>query len=362
LLAVCETVVASAIALFVAIVIERPFLVVLPAAVAPLLLLRTEWSTALGLRWWDRVQRFARVVDAFQEKPRPHPLLQEACLHLGFLVFITTLPPLAIICRVGATIAGLVRHPFHALSSIPRNWYRIALCVDTFHPPEIVAGLELRGQDDRFRYSRHLKLAHVAVRRWHSTRPKWWRALYGLGWIAQLVLLFVPSFVYRWSLKATTVIWLPLIYVVRERSGGRTLRQWVNKLVSDPSEKVVRLYAGVVAISAFGIPFLLSRTIGKHVSIGTDNPLAQSLSTFWFFTGDIRWWHVMRMLNIIVVFAVWKLSYVVIERLEYGMQVNELAISRAVNLLLAVRSCFGVVLGGTALYEIATAVDWHITF
>jgi len=156
--------------------------------VTPLLLLRTERSQSLGL------SAFARGFNLWlQLPPTVAVILTLPLLILGSLVV-----------KIASTVRTVVAAPIDSLTEIPKNWFLQVLCVDSFHPPELVPGIE--SSPDKT--LDELKISNLRL------------TLSGLTWPATI--LFIPSvlpayalsFTYRMTLKGTSIVWAPLLWIV----------------------------------------------------------------------------------------------------------------------------------------------------
>nr|VFK25521.1 MAG: hypothetical protein BECKMB1821G_GA0114241_10149 [Candidatus Kentron sp. MB]VFK31686.1 MAG: hypothetical protein BECKMB1821I_GA0114274_102611 [Candidatus Kentron sp. MB]VFK75611.1 MAG: hypothetical protein BECKMB1821H_GA0114242_102710 [Candidatus Kentron sp. MB] len=104
---------------------------------------------------------------------------------------------------LGVRLAATLRHPIRGLKKLPENWRRILWALDSHHAPELVPGLSARND-----LSSALSLSGMV----EKIRAE-------DDWTDRLVLLpllpifFLPGLLYRWSLKSTCWLYLPLIYL-----------------------------------------------------------------------------------------------------------------------------------------------------
>jgi hypothetical protein len=203
-LAVIETLIASTLALWLAHSIWHnwiPFFVA--CALAPLLLLRTERSTRSALQWYDHA---AGAIAGRLPRAEETNIFIILLVLLPTLTLFSLLLPLTI--RVAATALVSIRHPLEAIAAIPRNWTRVAFCMDVSHPPEIIAGIEAASElPDKLR---RFRISYLSK----SSEPA-----------SKLVMVFFYTFSlpYRYSLKATAVVWLPLLWIVPHITAPRPL-------------------------------------------------------------------------------------------------------------------------------------------
>ena len=195
LLAIIETLTAISLSVIIAIELSTLKWIAVSACVAPFLLLRTERSTALGIKVFDRI--YDRL------DPYAEPTM--------FVLLVTPA------VRLIAVLVTAIRHPILTISSIPANWYRTAWCLDITHPPEILPGYEETGKQDLFKFSIEIsyrKSAKAFYGRDDRGKHSW---AFHLARLAVLSLVLVPTFLpallYRWSLKATSLIYSSLIWL-----------------------------------------------------------------------------------------------------------------------------------------------------
>jgi len=177
------------------------------ALVTPFLVLRTPESIENGIDWYVRgADRFG-VFTALQ-----FPLLW------------------AVVVKVAATVVSCVRNPLRTLKAIPSNWARQVFCIDLAHPPEVVPGIEnsLHKDAKKNRFSSILE----GLRR---------ADLHGSGKMGDfdrgfVFMIFFPpfaaAFVYRLALKATAIIWLPLLWIAVKLNPSESLKvrlEQINK-------------------------------------------------------------------------------------------------------------------------------------
>jgi hypothetical protein len=111
IMAIAETLLAVAISVGIAIQYQTLVHVALSACIAPLLLMRSPDSVALGVRWFNRIK---------PKKPaNKNNLLSVGWQYLRILV-----------SSVAIKIAATVGHPIKGIQNIPTNWLRVVFCTD----------------------------------------------------------------------------------------------------------------------------------------------------------------------------------------------------------------------------------------
>jgi hypothetical protein len=116
--AIVESIAAVAISFGLAIHFETIVHIAVGACVAPLLLMRSAESEALGKRWFSRI----KVGSSDSAGGTARTLIK----------FLSA----SIAIRVLAT----ARYPVRGIRSLPNNWYRVILCTDVVTPLEFVPG------------------------------------------------------------------------------------------------------------------------------------------------------------------------------------------------------------------------------
>jgi hypothetical protein len=117
-------------------------------------------------------------------------------------------------------------HPLSGVKDLPNNWRQLIWAVDSLYPPELVPNLTSRIDSLSIQY--FLK----------DFRSQDW--LIRLSIIYFVVIFFLPALLYRWSLKSTCWLYLPLVYMISDiksqpeflvsalhRSRGESARIWL---------------------------------------------------------------------------------------------------------------------------------------
>lgn len=189
---------------------------------APLLLLRTAESTRLGIR------HSGRMGDAIWESlDRTRKLLDHCPSALALPLAIVALPlgiavTFAAFCigKVTSTAWTLVRHPWTTIAAIPTNWTRHVASLDSATPPEFVPGSSLAVRDwnlalgvDRqlLRFMSPVEAFLDEVRRSESYVEKGISSVLILPVLAVAVVVAV---LYRWSLKGSALLFVPLVWIL----------------------------------------------------------------------------------------------------------------------------------------------------
>lgn len=214
------------------------------AAIAPLLLLRTNNSVQRGLSWdrWlssrqpnDQGITFAMYFCVFGIAALCIWITGEwAKLIILIFIFPLAMSPIPLFClliRLEATAYSLMHHPVECLLAIPQNWRRVVLATDSHTPPEFLPG------DDAgpLQY----------LRNWGK-----------VGFLIRVVMLTVIlglyplTAAYRWSVKATCLIYLPLVWLVNKaRFTPGSMPQTLEDYLSDDIQWVRRVLAPLAIVA-----------------------------------------------------------------------------------------------------------------
>lgn len=165
---------------------------------APLSLFRTDVSAEWGFNLYERGLSFIHRFDLMSRLPDPFNIfVHQTCIAL-----------MGVSLRIGSVVYWTLRKPLESLRETPQNWMRQALCTDFFHPPEIMPLEATRRSDVKIP-----NFAYIMKLNWQGEGclPGLFRTLITLP---ILLIGFLPSLVYRVSFKATSLAYLPLIWVV----------------------------------------------------------------------------------------------------------------------------------------------------
>lgn len=217
--ALFETILAVSLSLSLAFYFGTLFHIAIGACIAPLLLLRSPASIRTGGLWFQK---------GLPQKQQKDDLFLQMWIYLRVLAW-------ASFVRVFATL----RHPIEGMRSLPDNWKRVVLCTDIGSPIELIPGagsvediLKRLSYDEDFQGWKQLSfgtalaglMAGCLV--WIGTLTSYAIPRYALYFLAASfgfaalhfalgLLCYVIAYLYRFSLKSTAILWLPLLYVVR---------------------------------------------------------------------------------------------------------------------------------------------------
>jgi hypothetical protein len=311
-LAIVETIAATLVALWISSRVEGMFFLSFSVCVAPFLLLRTEESTILGLKYlstiYHPVFRAHLLLLGFLNKAykisRGDRFLTKQFSILSLLAYITVIAIVfiiasltivglgimgiaaALLAKVAATVRVFAANPIKSLTAIPSNWYRYALCTDAFALPEIIPGIEkaesvlgvelagrlgglkmrdiLKSVKNIFRYiefdsnnqdkSTIHKIARIIVAMWIYPLV----FLFSSALAGTKIILYIIAMIYRYSLKSTSLAYYALVWAVRSKlMNDLPARVLVKDVLVAPLERLSRWYSWFVVIFLTLLPVIV---------------------------------------------------------------------------------------------------------
>jgi len=225
LFAILETIVAMAVAVFIAFKTGTLKYMAVSACFVPFLLLRTEQSTKIAMRLGLHLYHIFSVVSEYIEELPVNILkrvYERTIIHKvgGFFLEIIVciyfmisgsaliiIMGLAFFCiRTISVLFTFIWHPLITFDSIPGNWRRIILYTDMKYPPEVLPDIEGENVPEELK---NFKFSTIIS---HSFDASDWvekiieQSIFGFG----ILSWFIPALSYRLSLKSTALIWSPL--------------------------------------------------------------------------------------------------------------------------------------------------------
>lgn len=241
---------------------EHQWWLLISAVAAPIILLRSPKSKALGVKWLQ--QYWLKDEDEWKEYTFPEKLIfivfpYIIVILIGWLLIKTTnnqyilfsfallagglasavsgigkttqaflkmrktksffmLFMLTIFFATAVWLRSLIIRFFATLThlgigfrNLPINWKETLAIVDFTHPPELLPGA--KAVDNKLTVRGLLNQVQSTTNADH-----WWSALTVLVW-------YPPAILWRWSLKATLWLWFPLALLLRPPFEGKSLEQ-----------------------------------------------------------------------------------------------------------------------------------------
>lgn len=342
-LAIVETLAAVSISFWIAWRWGTVQHIAIGACVAPLLLLRTEESQELALRWVEKWGNplMGQIDDVFDRG--------SVGALLSGLAFLLTCPLLVVLVKVAATLAMGVRYPVQTFRAIPLNWKRVALALDVKTPPEPLPGVYRLDEErlDRIGIGTALHFGKFRERIAEDVREarrgeitaKY--AIVAVALVFGLPLIYIPALAYRWSLKASSLIYAPLLYVVDES----------RKDEENPEARLKyngrSAFARLLAVYSIGVVFAFCAT--WYLLVHWNGFAAWwNGSPFWLTLGTLveprffTKWQVAQAINAALALGVFLYAWHVLQRSDSGFKPDLVSANRNLSILFAVRAVLTV--------------------
>ena len=340
--ATLETIAAVVVYWWIALKVGVLWPLMIGAAAAPLVLLRSKPAVALGLKWFLRLtkhindsarqdsQYLARLglgiftllvaavnfsimitlnVPWFFVLPSFFlPLASEGVLHLPSIIGLDEIIEIYTIfggvlyilsLSISIRLTASLLHPLSGIKALPRNFRQLIFCTSPVQLPELVPGLEESDSELRvFGFLQHFtRTTDVSDRIYVS--------------IAALI-LFLPAWLYRITIKSTAWFWWPLAFLGGDlkRVQNPELFHWdvMGSLWAKASMRLTYLTL---------LAFVFANLVVDRV-IFEQNPLLSPLGYLLLFDWKLRLWQICALLAA-------SLSIVLVYRVDYVSGVYRIA-------------------------------------
>jgi len=212
ILAIIETVFCSFLGVYLAICVWESWLPLgIVCSITPLLMLRNTRSTLIA-ETVIRNKIYATIAKYRYD--------QTFAVTWAYLTILPQIIPI----KVAATLLSLKRSPKKAITNIPQNWKKFCLSFDIFFPPEIVPGTEESSRNRRLKHLRkNPRLTFMSFSKPLTSIPYTSLKKEQIStinvYITANLALFAPSILYRYSLKSTAIVWLPILWITPKLAG-----------------------------------------------------------------------------------------------------------------------------------------------
>jgi len=374
LLAITETCLAVALTFYLSAHFNTLRWLATATCLAPILLLRTGKSVELGVSIFDRLMRPIRDLSLRAMNGLAGPIIigrenhiPTAVAHTHRLFGYGTVLPLwavslfaALVARVTATIWASITHPLTAFKAIPDNWARITLTTDICTPLEIVPGHPISGQAS-LQDQEPMFLDQPS-----GDTPATGTALFMPSLLLPSVVirlltytLAVPALFYRWSLKATSIVYSPLFFLARSTfHEGTDFPTELKLICRGDFHRILEVYSRV-SIALFILKFILMQIWQGFVDWWQIHPLSQFLALY-VVPEEIPIWHLVHLLNSVLVVVFMFVARRALLRIELGLPLLKTANRRALGLINGLHwplAIYPIVC--TAYITVQAARNWH---
>lgn len=301
-LALVETLVAVGVSLYLWIFEGFYYHIVVGLIVAPLFFLRTKKSEKEALIFFNKYTELSKdiVINTTQIVyfllliiVIPFNLEFTIKDFLLFILFIISLPimlsgilliltPLTIVFfTLGVKFIFTIKNlSIYSVSKIPKNWFKLILSTDMYHTPELIAGIEKT--DSIFRFSDYSAVEN--------------NNLFSLVDILIRVIIFLPTLIFRYSLKSTAWIYLPLIWLIQPQDRENLTTRF--KIESKNFIAYLMFFYSLIVVFVF----TLLPLIFPHTELGVyfqTLAIPETLKTI-FFAYQFNLWHLTRFLSALI--------------------------------------------------------------
>jgi len=135
-----------------------------------------------------------------------------------------------------------------SIKAIPKNWKKIVFEVDIFYPPELLPEIESSNLENLSSF-KSTNLLLILEPDFPTSK------LYKLFIILNYLLLLLPSIIYRYSLKATALIYIPIVWLIPTK--GISLKVIMKENTKTLLSKIMFLYSLFVVVFLTIIPLYL---------------------------------------------------------------------------------------------------------
>lgn len=117
------------------------------------------------------------------------------------------------------------------------------------------------------------------------------------------LLVFAPAIAYRWSVKSTSLVWLPLIWIVTSADARRGVYDRLVMLVESPWSRAMRAWSVVVTL-LFLAKLALLFQLWRMAGLAGTGPLGEVVQRI-VAPVELPLWQVMSFVNAVLAWAFW---------------------------------------------------------
>lgn len=271
----------------------------------------------------------------------------------------------SLLVKVYVGVINFTLHPIESIKIIPSNWYKTVLCVDMLRPPELLPEIENVSVNNIVRKYKFSVWRRSIKKDFNKNGGHKIVAL--IAFVISLI-IFVPALMYRWSLKSSCIIWLPLIFVIggwkkKVKNIENLYLQDQLKAICETSLAKIQFYYAFITIFVLTLmPIYFKGQINFVSENVLYNELALKNIVTYFFALQMDAWHWSRLASALLTLAM----YFYAERLLLKRQFFDHAglyfapyFLRSLTLLRLPLSLFTI---GCGLYLIISPINWSEQF
>lgn len=354
ILACLETLLSVVTVLLIGFMCDYWMHVAIAVTLAPMLLLRTDESVRLGIKC---IKSFDK--DRYSYESRGARYISGIGLAVWALLML-------VLIRIYATFKTVLRLRWKAISHIPNNWRFYALCLDSWSPPEAMAGLEgyVRNNPADKQLSQ-MTVKSLASRLIERNKNKPWRIVIFRTLIYSWVFtcLFASSFLLRLSLKASSIVYAPFIYFSRGISfSSSDLKVRASAILKNKDS--LRWAIWVVWIGFTILPIVLASTCSTLRELYSGNKVLSLISNHFTFLPHMERWNVARLLCATITIVMFQISKHSLEAIEINNEFINTRVGRfcdgllrSMNMLRCIGVMYVYLCGMILFWSLAAQLD-----
>ncbi len=333
LLAIAETILAMSISVGIALYYGTVTHILISAAIAPFLLLRSKESTEIGLDIAESsINSIIKLYD-MMKKLVGHGESDVLNLIISLIIIPIICPLCLCYAKTTAICISFASNPSLCIRMIPKNLKKYSCAVDLFIAPELVPDQHRSVIFSKFGIVSIYDFIYVSIIKKHD-RTKEGEAI---GTVILVIFacaiflpLIIPAILYRISLKSTALLWCPLILVLSPLANDpRSFKLAFTDVVQLETQRIRRWFsAAVFALFCAKLAVLwcwleVSELWSRipHVEIVNRYIVPQGLP----------WWQVASAVNALITFYVYFYIKDQARRIEAGAETPPLAVVRTID-------------------------------
>jgi hypothetical protein len=246
-----------------------------------------------------------------------------------------------VIVRFLSIAYSFIRYPIVSIGEIPSNWFRLVLTVDIFYPPEMFPFFEaeaiqgfiyksapfqgLINFQGLVKWKPFFNSLRENLSNFRSDDEDYTKNSVLIAYILIALLIYLPSLLYRISIKSTSIIYLPLIYIAGNKiSQNANIRIVLTDILQSKFERIKIMFAHVMAFFTIFIPviiFIYKQQIAKWLSesylLSYILPM-EKIFAYLFPIHEINSWHLARSCNVLITLSMFYYADKIRVRLDAG--------------------------------------------
>ena len=343
-LAIIECFVAVAIYIGIGVYFKTFRHLAVAVALAPLTLLRTDASVRWGIKKWEQTCELRSRID---HRPWTH------LWHIPVVVFGWYFAGPVI--RLSATLYWALRRPLDTLREMPQNWLRQSIYTDLFYPPEVVPLETVYGDRAKISPFEEIISRTALILREKKTGG---RVLFVVG-LSIYLFPFLPSLLYRVSFKATSLAYVPFVWVAHATlRTPESIKLRLERITKGELEKTRRWVSGLVALA----PVTKFALVLGWIDISAALAKFPSKRFVEFLSRNAwPWWVITLGIDALMTFCLLWYADAALARLEGKGAWREETITKTVSTAAFLRASLGIVTMSHFFYvALTTVVAGHV--